>query len=103
MTVKHGANQSLQGLNGVENVCVGRDIPELRSQFCGCINLNGILCNQEHPLVNQRSSLGSFPPSKSTGDLCVPFRLQLFLPYFCFSSFLVASGFGSDGSCKHIM
>ena len=103
MIVKHGASRSFQGLSGVGNVYVGRNILELRARFYGCVNLNGILCNQEHPLVNQRGSLGSFPPSESTGDLCVPFRLQLFLPYFCFSSFLVASGFGSDGSCKHNM
>ena len=103
MIVKHGANRSLQGLSGVGNVCVGRDIPELRARFCGCVNLNGILCNQEHSLVNQQGSLGSFLLPKSTGDLYIPFRLQLFLPCFCFSSFLVAFGFSSDGSCKHNM
>ena len=30
MIVKHGAGQRLQGLRGVRNVCVGRDIHELR-------------------------------------------------------------------------
>ena len=103
MIVKNGLDRSLQGLSGVGNVCVGRDIPELCARFCGYVNLNGILCNQEHPLINQRGSLVSFPLSESTEDLCVPFRLQIFLPCFCFSSFLVASGFGSDGSCKHNM
>ena len=92
MIVKHGADQSLQGLSEVEIVFFGRDIPKLRSRFCGCVNLNGILYNQEHPLVNQRGSLVSFPPSESTRDLCVPFRLQIFLPCFCFFSFLVVSG-----------
>ena len=50
MIVKHGAGRSLQGLSEVENVCVGRDTPKLRAHFCSCVNLNGILCNQEHPL-----------------------------------------------------
>ena len=31
MIFKHGAGQRLQGLSGVRNVCVGRDIPELRA------------------------------------------------------------------------
>ena len=87
MVVKHGLGQSLQGLSGVIIVCVGRDILELCALFYGCVNLNGILYNQEHPLLDQRGSLGSFPPFESTGDLCVPFHLQLFLPYFSFSSF----------------
>ena len=43
MIVKHGADRSLQGLSGVGNVCVGRDISKLRARFCGCINSNGIL------------------------------------------------------------
>ena len=45
MIVKHGVDRSLQGLSGVGNVCVRRDIPELRAQFCGCVNLNRILWN----------------------------------------------------------
>ena len=36
MTVKHGVGRSLQGLSGVGNACVGRDIPELRGLLCGC-------------------------------------------------------------------
>ena len=37
MVVKHGAGQSVQGLSGVENVCVGRDVPELRGLLCGYV------------------------------------------------------------------
>ena len=33
MIAKHGAGRSLQGLSEVGNVCVGRDIPELRALF----------------------------------------------------------------------
>ena len=49
MTVKHGAGQNLHGLSGIGNVRDGRDIPKLCALLCGCVNLNGILCNQEHP------------------------------------------------------
>ena len=37
MTVKHGADRSVQGLSGVRNVCVGRDIPKLRGLLCGYV------------------------------------------------------------------
>ena len=37
MAVKHGAGRGVQGLSGVGNVCVGRDIPELRGLFCGYV------------------------------------------------------------------
>ena len=87
MIDKHGPRRSLQGLSGVGIVCVGRDIPELCALFCGCVNSNGILCSQEHPLLNQQGSLDSFPPFKLMGDLCVPFRLQLLLPLFFFFFF----------------
>ena len=36
MTMKHGAGPSLQGLSGVGNVCIGRDIPKLRGLLYGC-------------------------------------------------------------------
>ena len=94
MIVKHGAGRSLQGLSGVENVCVGRDIPELRALFCGYVNSNGILRNQEHPLLNQRGSLCSFPPSESTGDLYVPCHLRrTFSPNLCFNLFFLSFSF----------
>ena len=51
-----------------------RDILELRALFCGCVNSNGILCNQEHPppspLENQQGFLCSLPPSETTKELC---------------------------------
>ena len=78
MIVEHEAGQSLQGLSGVGNVCVGRDIPDLRALFCGYVNLNGILCNQEHPLINQQGSLCSFPPSTISSSL---FFLGLWIFY----------------------
>ena len=34
---------SRHGLSEVENVCIGRDIPELRALFYGYVNSNGIL------------------------------------------------------------
>ena len=37
MIVKHGVGQSVQGLSGVGNVCVRRDIPELRGLLCGYV------------------------------------------------------------------
>ena len=36
MAVKHGTGRSMQGLSGVGNVCIGRDIPELSGLLCGC-------------------------------------------------------------------
>ena len=63
MIVKQGAGQSLQGLSGVENACVGRDIPELRALFYGYVNSNRIICNQEHLPLNKCGSLCSLPPS----------------------------------------
>ena len=76
MIVKRGAGRRLQSLSGVGNVCVWRDIPELCALYCGCVNSNGILRNQGHPLLNQLGSLCSFPSSKSTGDLYVPCHLR---------------------------
>ena len=88
MIVKHGACQSLQGLSGVRNVGAMRDILELRALFCGCVNSNGILCSQEHLLLNQRGSLCSFTPSELTGDLYVPCHLRrTFIPKLCFNLF----------------
>ena len=51
MIVKHGAGRSLQGLSRVRNLSAMRDIPELRALFCGCVNSNGALYSQEHPLL----------------------------------------------------
>ena len=79
---QHGASRSLQGLSGVGNVCVGRDIPELRARFCGCVNLNGILCNQEHPLVNQRGSLGPFHLLNQQGISVFLSAFNFFCPIF---------------------
>ena len=97
-----GMERSLQGLSGVGNVCVGRDIPELRAMFCGYVNSNGILYNEEihtpppPPLINgvfyvpchllkqqgsfvflstfssNRRSLCSLPRSEAIEDLCAP-------------------------------
>ena len=36
MVVKHGIDQSVQGLSDVRNVCVRRDILELSGSLCGC-------------------------------------------------------------------
>ena len=87
MVVKHGLGQSLQGLSGVGIVCVGRDIPELAA-YGWFANSNGILSSQGNPLLNQRGSLCSLPPSRLTGDLYVPFHLRrTFFPSLCFNLF----------------
>ena len=62
MIVKHGPGQSLQGLSGVGIVCVGRNISELRALFLAA----SLEWNPLQPRI---------PPSKSTGDLCVPCHL----------------------------
>ena len=88
MCVKHGVSRSLQGLSGVENVCVGRDIPELRALFCGFVNSNEILYNEETPPPPPPppQSMGFFYVPfhffESTGDLCVPCHLLLFIFLF---------------------
>ena len=64
-------------------------------------NWNGILCNQEYPLPNQRGSLCSFLPSVGPSFLASTPTLSSFLAStLIFSSFL-ASLFGPDGSCNH--
>ena len=83
-----GMERSLQGLRGVENVCVGRDIPELRALFYGCVNSNGIICNQEPPpsingvfyvschLLKQHGSFVFLSTFSSNMRLYVPCHLQ---------------------------
>ena len=85
MFFRHRAGRSLQGLSGVGNVCVWRDIPEIRALLCGFVNSNGILCNQEHPTPSINGVfLCSFPPFEITEDLCVPFHLLLSVLFFFF-------------------
>ena len=92
MIVKHGAGQSLQGLSIVGNFCVMRDITKLRGLLCGCVNSNGILCNQEHPLLNQR---GFYVPCHLLTQQGIFVFLATFLS-LCSHPFFCASGLVSD-------
>ena len=84
MIIRHGAGRSLHGLSGIGNVRGRRDIPELCALLCGCVNSNGILCNQEHPLLNQRGFLMFLSTFLiNMGSLC-SLSPSLFLSFFFF-------------------